>query len=198
MTQQVIVTIRHTDTPPIDLALPYDIPCQVVARAVAQVIGLPVAEDQQYMFTRIRGKEKKPIMPTETLGEAHISYGEYLELTQQTEVITSQTAAGAILQFSNGRTVPVVGKSILIGRKTPVSKVDIDLTEVDDDRVVSKKHASLDMSDGRYELSDHNSTNGTLVNNHRLIPENPFELQSGDEIELGGPKGVKLTFIINQ
>jgi len=197
MTQQVIVTVRHTDTPPLDLALPYDIPCQVVAQAVAQVIGLPVGEDQQYMFTRVRGKEHKVIAPTETFGEAHISYGEYLEIAPQTET-TIQSATGAILRLSNGHKVPLVGQTTLLGRKTPVSNVDLDLAEVDDARVVSKKHATIYFEEGKYTLRDHSSTNGTCINNHRLIPDNPFELHSGDEIELGGPKGVKLTFVENQ
>jgi len=195
--QQVIVTVRHTDRPSMDLALPYDIPSQVVAEAVAQVIGLPVSEDHQYAFIRIRGKERKPISSSETLGEAHVSYGEYLELSQQIEDVPFETVSKAMLRMSNGRTASVLGEAFLLGRKTPVSIVDLDLTEIDDARVVSKKHATLLTRDGRFFLRDHGSTNGTCVNNIRLRREEDHELFDQDLIELGGPQGVKLAFILN-
>ncbi len=49
------------------------------------------------------------------------------------------------------------------------------------DATVSRHHALLEIGpDGRVRLTDHHSSNGTYVNNRRLRPNVPVELNDGD------------------
>ncbi|NPV65870.1 MAG: FHA domain-containing protein [Anaerolineae bacterium] len=50
---------------------------------------------------------------------------------------------------------------------------------------VSRNHASISYADGVYTIKDLGSTNGTWVNNKRLLAQMPYVLQSGDQIRLG-------------
>ena len=50
---------------------------------------------------------------------------------------------------------------------------------------VSRQHATLEFSKGRYFLHDLESTNGTWVNDLKLIPHKAYPLQNGDLIRLG-------------
>ncbi|GAB4512286.1 MAG: hypothetical protein OHK0046_11590 [Anaerolineae bacterium] len=50
---------------------------------------------------------------------------------------------------------------------------------------VSRRHAVILCEDGVYFIQDVNSTNGTWVNEKRLTPNEPFPLESGDQVRLG-------------
>ncbi|MBI2568751.1 MAG: FliM/FliN family flagellar motor switch protein [Candidatus Schekmanbacteria bacterium] len=50
------------------------------------------------------------------------------------------------------------------------------------DKAVSGRHAKIYAQDGRYYAVDLRSTNGTLVNGRRLLPETPEALRDGDMI----------------
>src|SRR5262245_13821080 len=54
------------------------------------------------------------------------------------------------------------------------------------DRIVSKNHCHIDLSDGRYVLRDLGSLNGTYINGERVSGQR--ELEAGDEITLGSTK----------
>ena len=195
MAELVVVTVRSINKHPVDLALPYDLPCHIILDAVATVLKLP---QQKYLFLWKQGRRIKTISPQETLGEAGISYGDFLEIIPQSasvSVVHQDNLPGAMLVAANGQSFPVVGSSFRIGRRTPVSAVDLDLSDLDDARVTSKKHAVLEMKKGRYYLRDENSTNGTRINNQELQPGETREIHNQDIIEFGGPKGVSLTFI---
>lgn len=51
------------------------------------------------------------------------------------------------------------------------------------DRVVSKSHAVINLSSGRYWVRDSNSRNGTFLNGEKVVGH--AELKHGDEIKLG-------------
>lgn len=51
-----------------------------------------------------------------------------------------------------------------------------------DNPAVSKHHASVEMKDGKYILTDHDSTNGTFVNEKKI---NGIVLTDGDKITIG-------------
>ncbi len=55
-----------------------------------------------------------------------------------------------------------------------------------DDRGVSRLHASIREKNGRYFLSDLNSTNGTFVNGRRLEPNETVGLEDGDVLSFAG------------
>jgi hypothetical protein len=74
-----------------------------------------------------------------------------------------------------GRTVPVGGDDLLIGR----FGTDLDV----DDRGVSRVHARISRSaQGGWTLTDLGSTNGTYLNGVRV---RSAELHDGDEIRIG-------------
>ncbi|MDP9324931.1 MAG: FHA domain-containing protein, partial [Candidatus Dormibacteraeota bacterium] len=75
-----------------------------------------------------------------------------------------------------------------IGREDPSTGAlpDIDLTQVDVKRVVSRRHAEVSYRDNGAELRDVGSTNGTHINGTQL-PVLVFRpLNTGDHISFGG------------
>lgn len=63
---------------------------------------------------------------------------------------------------------------------------DVDLDKHDSDAKISRRHARIICTDGRYLIEDLGSTNGTFINRgRRLIPGSPQALNTGDEIIIG-------------
>ncbi|HEV7472966.1 MAG TPA: FHA domain-containing protein [Pyrinomonadaceae bacterium] len=63
---------------------------------------------------------------------------------------------------------------------------DVDLDTDDPEAKVSRRHARITFSDGKYVLEDLGSTNGTFVNRgKRLAPGTRQPLSDGDEIIVG-------------
>lgn len=79
----------------------------------------------------------------------------------------------------------------LIGRPDATRRIhpEIDL-RLDD--AVSRRHAKIFVQDGRYVLTDLNSTNGTRHNQRWLSPEAVIPLAAGDEIEVGEISLIKI------
>jgi hypothetical protein len=74
-----------------------------------------------------------------------------------------------------------------IGRHDPVTGVtpDVDLTEMDGERTVSRRHATIHASDHELTVTETNaSTNGTFVNGERLEPFVPRTIVNGDVVQL--------------
>lgn len=49
---------------------------------------------------------------------------------------------------------------------------------------VSRRHATLNNRNGMLYITDHNTTNGTYVNNRRIEPEVPYVLTHGDTVNI--------------
>ena len=63
---------------------------------------------------------------------------------------------------------------------------DVDLDSDDPEAKVSRRHARITLSDGKYQLEDLGSTNGTFINRgKRLSPGTRQPLNDGDEIIVG-------------
>lgn len=79
----------------------------------------------------------------------------------------------------------------LIGRPDATRRIhpEIDL-RLDD--AVSRRHAKIFVQDGRYVVTDLNSTNGTRHNQRWLSPEAVVPLAAGDEIEVGEISLIKI------
>jgi serine/threonine protein kinase len=90
------------------------------------------------------------------------------------EIVLSLTTA-------DGRRYPVYRGQVTIGRSAdndivlPVSQV-------------SRQHASIQCSREGCRIVDGGSTNGTFVNGFRLLAENPWPLQPGDQLAIGPVK----------
>ena len=83
---------------------------------------------------------------------------------------------------------PVKESETLVGRFDPVTqlKPDIDLTDLDLKRSVSRQHARILKSDRGYEVIEEvGSLNGTFVNGTRLVSGQSHPVKDGDEILFG-------------
>jgi len=83
--------------------------------------------------------------------------------------------------------------STVIGRRTPKYKPDIELN----DEAVSRRHMEIVEKDGRYQLRDLGSTNGTVLDDDRILPGKLFDLKHNSKIGLGaaaGPAHILLIF----
>ncbi len=104
----------------------------------------------------------------------------------------STAAAGAYLEITQG---PFVGRRFsvtepvcVIGRWDIDSAAfpQIDLTDVDTDAKVSRKHARITKDGDRYLLEDLGSLNGTShQGSSRLVPGDQRQLNNGDTVIMG-------------
>jgi hypothetical protein len=79
-------------------------------------------------------------------------------------------------------------KQMVLGRIDPQNpqKPDLDLTPYGAvENGVSRRHARIEHQANTLSLTDLGSANGTLLNGHRLPPEQSRLLRDGDEITLG-------------
>jgi CRP-like cAMP-binding protein len=75
-----------------------------------------------------------------------------------------------------------------IGRADPVTGIlpDIDLTPVDVNRSVSRRHAKIIRANGEYHvLEEVGTVNGTYVNDQRIPTGVPVTLHNGDLVKIG-------------
>lgn len=80
------------------------------------------------------------------------------------------------------------GDVVLIGRADPVTGIrpDIDLSEADQNRSVSRRHAKIVKTlDGWAVLEEIGTVNGTFVNDQRVPPGVPVPLMEGDRVKIG-------------
>lgn len=69
----------------------------------------------------------------------------------------------------------------VVGRRTSQSTPDIDLN----DEVVSRRHMEIMLKDDKYWVRDLDSTNGTMLNDDRIIAGSLYELKHNSRIGLG-------------
>lgn len=90
-------------------------------------------------------------------------------------------ASGTAFHFSNG-------DETTIGRADPVTGIlpDIDLTSVDTNRSVSRRHAKIvKTGDDYHVLEEVGTVNGTYVNDQRIPTGVPVMLHNGDLLKIG-------------
>jgi|YNPBryulayer2012_1023412.scaffolds.fasta_scaffold01166_7 hypothetical protein len=90
---------------------------------------------------------------------------------------------GSIIRFPPNPT-----NTWLIGREDPVSNIypDVDLTDYDPDRTVSRRHARITLSAGNQPtIVSLTTTNWTRINGTRIEAGQPVLLCTGDQIEFG-------------
>jgi phage tail-like protein len=86
------------------------------------------------------------------------------------QLTISGPAGAQTFEIPNGRSI--------IGRQ---AGVDLVL----DEQLVSRRHAQLDCDETGCTITDLKSSNGTLLNNVRLRPDDPVPLNPGDVVEIG-------------
>lgn len=112
---------------------------------------------------------------------------------------TGMLAPGRVIRLRiRGLTEKLVfeeGTEIVLGR-IDITHPDLsrfDLTPFGGhERGVSREHALLRLRDGRLQVTDLRSANGSFINLRRLEPNRPYTLKDGDELTLGN-----LTIVVN-
>ncbi|HTT77791.1 MAG TPA: FHA domain-containing protein [Candidatus Binataceae bacterium] len=87
-----------------------------------------------------------------------------------------------------GQEFPLEDGKNLIGRWDPEtgSFPEVDLEQDDPEAKISRKHAMIIIENGHITVEDIGSLNGTYVNRgNRLVPGNPQEVKTGDELIIG-------------
>jgi pSer/pThr/pTyr-binding forkhead associated (FHA) protein len=105
-----------------------------------------------------------------------------------TEVEVPEGALALLVHEGGERHFPISTETALIGRYDPVTgtRPEIDLTQVDINRSVSRRHARIAFEGGVFLLFEEvGALNGTFVNGQRLTTGKPAPLQSGDKVGLG-------------
>jgi hypothetical protein len=80
-----------------------------------------------------------------------------------------------------GKTFTLNKPVVVVGRLTSQNKPDIELN----DEVVSRRHVEILQKDDKYWVKDLGSTNGTMLNDDRIITGNLYELKHNSKIGLG-------------
>jgi pSer/pThr/pTyr-binding forkhead associated (FHA) protein len=96
---------------------------------------------------------------------------------ERTVLMQLSQVVGAALQGPEGR-IPLGLEPITIGRASTNQVVLRDPS-------VSSRHAIIALKDQAYWVADTGSTNGTMLNQQRLVPQVPLKLHPGDTIRLG-------------
>ncbi|HSJ55013.1 MAG TPA: FHA domain-containing protein [Anaerolineae bacterium] len=87
-----------------------------------------------------------------------------------------------------GRIELPLSKEVIIGRLDAGRAVfpDIDFTnEQGIEKGLSRRHARISRQEGQVFLEDLHSLNGTFLNATRLVPDLPYPLKEGDQVQLG-------------
>lgn len=89
----------------------------------------------------------------------------------------------------------ITGKVVIVGRLDPRRGItpEIDLTQFDPSRTVSRQHARIQLVKNRFSIEDLESNNKTLLHETTLSPHKPETLQHGDTVHFGS---VKATFLL--
>ena len=95
-----------------------------------------------------------------------------------------------IAVYAAGADKPVyvrVASEMVFGRKVnDVAESLLDLTSLGGFQMgISRRHAMIRRAGTGYEILDLSSTNGTWLNNERLVPNKPYPLASGSQVRLG-------------
>ena len=77
-------------------------------------------------------------------------------------------------------------RKLLIGRNDKDALVDINLVPYGAYRLgVSRRHAQLELKQGRWFLTDLESQNGTILNSLQIYPLVAYEIPSGTRLQFG-------------
>lgn len=182
---QVIVTVYYGRTNRVDLSLPWEVPSELLLKGIPRALGVRSGPQNKFLLAVRRENNFRQISGSETLSDAGVLVGDYLELFHWQR---------AYLLSDNSQKFWINDLNTLIGRSTPERVVDIDLAELDKSRLISRYHALITHNHNRYSIKDENSRNGVLINGMKLPPGQPHQLKDKDLINFGGKYGVGLTF----
>ena len=183
-----VITVVISPKENVDLALPLNVPNQVLAPALAKLLKLSETEDNSYLLSVKTEDGIVRLAMNTTLGEAGVLDGFILQLQRRKEVpVVSETSTKAFLQAESGEVFALASNSSLIGRNDAKRGiiVEIDLRPFDIGKSISRRHAKIVRKGKKYTVTDLGSVNGTSVNGIKLAANEPHSLKNGDLIEFG-------------
>jgi hypothetical protein len=191
-----VITVEISPKERVDLAVPLNVPNQVLAPALAKLLEITKEEDKRYLLAVKTQDGIVRLGMNTTLGQAGVLDGFVLQLQRRKGIKTiPKSSAKAFLQAESGEAFSLTSGSTLVGRQDAKRGifVEIDLKPFDDKKTISRRHAKIENKAGKHLLTDLGSVNGTNVNGNRLHANEPLQLKNGDVIEFG--RGVMgLTF----
>jgi hypothetical protein len=94
-----------------------------------------------------------------------------------------------LINLEDGQPVAMIeNEAFILGRASSEIKTQVplvDLTSLGLDYGISRVHALIRQSKSGYEITDLDSSNGTWLENERLIPKKAYALESGDRVRMG-------------
>ena len=123
----------------------------------------------------------------QALGSSAVTAGP--EMPTPEESVAAAPAPQRLLHAKSGMEFFLVQSSeTTIGRSDPVTGInpDIDLTPVDSQRSISRRHAKIYRRTAKFFVAEEIGTmNGTFVNGARIETGIPAEIKDGDEVRFG-------------
>ena len=160
---QVIVTVHYEQNDPLDLSLPWEVPIGEIMTALEKIFSIRRNADSTLGLVKLGPDGRENLSVEETLADANVLNGDELQFLVQ---------GSPYLFTSTGQRFSLAKNLVVIGRTTPQQSVDIDLTDLDLERVISRQHAIIEHRGDQYFIKDTNSSNGVYVNNRRISPDN--------------------------
>lgn len=189
---EVVCSVKYQKSQQRDLVLPDHIPVHQLVDVIALALNLPKNRDIYYELQVPEGDQMRRLPDSRTLQQAFILNGSKIHLVQKKEDPLSR----AFLVGKNNLKIRLRENSIL-GRLTPDIHVDVDLSALDQNKVVSRRHAAITHVSYHYVIKDLDSHNGTFVNKIRLKKGESVVLHPGDRLCFGSlEKGVRLTYTV--
>jgi hypothetical protein len=95
-----------------------------------------------------------------------------------------------LINLENGQMITTqLERTFILGRASTEIKRNetlVDLTPFGALELgISRVHAMIHQTNGKYQLTDLSSSNGTWLESQRLVPKQPYPLESGDRIRVG-------------
>lgn len=204
--QSVIITMHMPDFgEAIDLELPGDVELQRFLPGLLRGLQLPTTDQtgRRIIYQLIRELRRRPLRPAETLLDAGIHTGDFLALQSSTKVgnvqrhgsyssrsstLLRSSASGMVFALDNyGKRELKIGRYDMRTGEHP----DIDLSREPNGNTISRPHALLRNRGGQWMLIPVSTKNSTAVDGNQIPHHQPYPLQPGNIITLGG---VELVF----
>jgi CRP-like cAMP-binding protein len=184
-----------------EMALLEDLPRTATARVVTDARLLRIngatfdqmLKDNPEIAVRMMRKLSRRLRETDrllrsALGTAGASAAPEMP-PQEGPPSAAASQAERLVHESSGMEFPVsAGPETLVGRRDPVTGIfpEVDLSPVDPQRAVSRRHAKIYRRGGKFFVSEEIGTmNGTFVNQRRLEKGVPAAVEPGDEVRFG-------------
>ncbi len=95
------------------------------------------------------------------------------------------SAPGQLIHTKSSARFSLDGAEFGIGRRAAGVVPDLDLTDIDPDKTLSRRHARITRTAAGYLLREEEGRNGTFVNGDRLTAGQQVKLEEGDRVRFG-------------